>query len=377
MIYRNFGNTGIKISSLGFGCMRLPMIDVNGKKVIDQEKVSAMLQRAYELGVNYFDSAYFYNNGLSEGAMGKAIKQFRHKVYVSTKSPGHLNKKPGDYRRILEEQLQRLDVDYVDFYHFHGIGYENFLSTDKNSGWIDDAAKAKSDGLIKHICFSFHDKAENMMKLIDLGLFESVLCQYSVVDRANEAAIAYAKQKGLGVIVMGPLGGGRVTGLPEQLRSTLGIQVKSNAELALRFVFANPNIDCALSGMEKYHQVEENATISAQRTPLSTDEVIAIRDMMQENEKLSDLYCTGCSYCMPCPSAVNIPHIFRMMNYYKIYGIIDYARNGYAEIGISPWVPGTRADECSECGACEELCPQKIHIIEQLKDCHATLSACL
>jgi uncharacterized protein len=373
MIYSDFGNTGVKISSLGFGCMRLPMIKVNGKELVDEDQVSEMLKRAFELGVNYFDSAYFYNNGLSEIAVGKAVKNFRDQIFISTKSPGHLVKKPGDYRRILEEQLKKLDVNSIDFYHFHGVGYENFLETDKRSGWISDAQKAKSEGLIKHISFSFHDEAANMFKLIDLGLFESVLCQYSVVDRSNEAAMAYAKQKGLGVIIMGPLGGGRVTGLPKELTLNLGINVKSNAELALRFVFANPNIDCALSGMGNIQMVEENTIISAGRNPLSPKEIEAINGIMKENEKLSELYCTGCSYCLPCPQKVNIPHIFRMMNYYRIYDIKEYARNGYAEIGVNEWVPGTKADACIECGECETKCPQNIQIIDQLKECHEVL----
>jgi len=280
MIYRDFGKTGVKISSLGFGCMRFPMVKVGDKEIVDIEKVSEMIKRAFDLGVNYFDSAYFYNNGFSEIALGKAIKGFRDKILISTKSPGHLVKKPGDYRRILEEQLKKIDIDCIDFYHFHGIGYDNFLETDKKSGWLEEANKAKSEGLIKHISFSFHDEPANMIKLIDLGLFESVLCQYSVVDRSNEASMAYAKQKGLGVIVMGPLGGGRVSGLPKELTQKLGIQVKSNAELALRFVFANPNIDCALSGMGNLDMVEENAQISSRREPLTLDEVNAINGIM-------------------------------------------------------------------------------------------------
>ncbi len=373
MIYRDFGNTGIKISSLGFGCMRLPMIKLNGKDIIDQEKVNEMMLRAYELGVNYFDTAYFYNNGLSEAALGKAIKTFRDKIYISSKSPGHLLNKKGDYRRILEEQLNRLQVDYLDFYHFHGIGYDGFFKTDKKTGWIKAAEQAKREGLIKRISFSFHDKPENMIKLIDLGLFESVLCQYSVIDRANEDAMAYAKSKGLGVIVMGPLGGGRVAGLPKEISQKLNLETSSNAEMALRFVFANPNVDCALSGMENIQMVEENAVISSKREPLTNEEVKSITQLMQENESLSKLYCTGCGYCMPCPAEVNIPEIFKMMNYYKIYGIHEYARNGYADIGVNEWVPGKRADACTECGLCEEKCPQKIEIRSQLRESHLKL----
>ncbi|MCX7773923.1 MAG: aldo/keto reductase, partial [Clostridia bacterium] len=169
MRYNDFGNTGIKISAIGFGCMRLPMIEASGKKVVDQDQADVMLKRAYELGVNYYDTAYMYNDHQSEIAVGKALKGFRDKVYVSTKSPGHLVKKPGDYTRILEEQLKKLDMEYVDFYHFHGVGYKNFLKTDKNAHWMDEARKAKEQGLIKHISFSFHDKPEAMKQLIDLG----------------------------------------------------------------------------------------------------------------------------------------------------------------------------------------------------------------
>jgi uncharacterized protein len=198
MIYKDFGRTGVKISSLGFGCMRLPMLKIKDEKVVDQDKVSEMLKRAFELGINYYDSAWMYNNGLSEQALGEAVKSFRDKIYLSTKSPGHLVKKPGDFRRILEMQLKRLDTDYIDFYHYHGIGYENFFKIDERSGWIEEAQKLKSEGLIKHISFSFHDdEPVNMKKLIDLGLFESVLCQYSVVDRSNEEAMEYAGNKGL------------------------------------------------------------------------------------------------------------------------------------------------------------------------------------
>ena len=374
MIYRPLGKTGMDISSLGFGCMRLPMVDINEQKVIDQEKVDEMFAKAYELGVNYYDTAWFYNDGLSEASVGKALKDIRDKVYISSKSPGHLIKKPGDYRRTLEIQLERLGSDYIDLYHFHGIGFDNFYEIDKRSGWLEDAYRAKSEGLIKHIAFSFHDKPENMIKLIDLGHFESVLCQYNVIDQANKDAMKYASEKGLGVIVMGPLGGGRVAGLPSELTESLNIKVKSNAELALRYVFSNPHIDCALSGMENMSMLIENAAVSEQRTELSIDEATAITSVMTENAKLSDLYCTGCNYCMPCPEEINIPHIFRMMNYYKVYDIKEFAQKGYAEIGTNDWVKGYRADVCTECGICETKCPQKIEIRAQLKESHLALS---
>ncbi|WP_010243174.1 aldo/keto reductase [Acetivibrio cellulolyticus] len=374
MKYRKFGNTGIEISRLGFGCMRLPTIKLNDVEVVDEDKTIKMIHRAYELGVNYYDTAYFYHDGQSEIVLGKALKGIRDKVYVSTKSPGHLIKKHGDYRKILEEQLKKLDIDYIDVYHFHGIGYDGFLSINEKTKWLDEAYKAKEEGLIKHISFSFHDAPENLKRLVDLGIFESVLCQYNAIDRSNEDAIAYAKSKGLGVVIMGPVGGGRVSGLPKEVAAKLGINVKSSAEMALRFVFSNPDVDCALSGMGSMEMVEENSVTASNIEPLSENEVIAINKMMEENRKLADLYCTGCSYCMPCPAGVNIPKIFEMMNYHKVYGIDEYSKNGYAEIGTNEWVPGKRADACVECGVCETKCPQKLKIREQLKECHKVLA---
>lgn len=372
MRYKKFDNTGIDISVLGFGCMRFPMVRNGSKEYVDEEKSIEMVHRAYELGVNYFDTAYFYCEGQSENVLGKALKGIREKVYVSTKSPGHLVKKTGDYRRILEEQLKKLDMNVIDFYHFHGIGYDSFYETNDASGWLKEAQRAKEEGLIRHISFSFHDKPESMIKLVDTGIFESVLCQYNAIDKSNAAGIAHAKTKGLGVAVMGPLGGGRVSGMPKEMATKLGIEVKSSADLALRFVLSNPGIDCALSGMSSLQMVEENAATASNAAPLSESEVNAINAMMAENEKLANLYCTGCAYCMPCPAEVNIPHIFKTMNYYRIYGTEEYARNEYKNIG-SQWIPGKNASACTECGACEKKCPQKLEIREQLKESHSIL----
>jgi predicted aldo/keto reductase-like oxidoreductase len=277
------------------------MVTIDGKNTVDQDKVDQMLKRGYELGINYFDTAYLYNDGQSEIAVGRAVKSFRKDILVSSKSPSHLIKKPGDYRRILEEQLKKLDMDYIDFYHFHGIRYESFLSIDKNANWLKEAQQAKEEGLIKHISFSCHDKPENMIKLIDMGCFESVLCQYSAIDRSNEEAIAYAKAKGLGTVVMGPLGGGRVSGLPKEIAQQLGLKVKSSVEMAFRFVFANSNINCALSGMENLKMVEENCEISLNGEPLSAEEVQAVNDLMAENKRLSELYCTDAPTAFPAP----------------------------------------------------------------------------
>jgi predicted aldo/keto reductase-like oxidoreductase len=376
MNYAIFGDSKVKVSRLGFGCMRLPTVrDADGKESVDEDAAIEMLHKGIDLGVNYYDTAYFYHGGNSEKVLGKALQGGRRdKVVVSSKSPGHLVKKPGDYRRLLEEQLERLGTDHIDFYHFHGVSYDGFQEIDKAGGWSKEAAQAKAEGLIRHVSFSFHSQhPEDLAKLVDLGCFESVLCQYNVLDRSNEEGMAYAKSKGLGITVMGPLGGGRISGLPKELAAACGIQVTASAELGLRFVASNPNVDIILSGMSAMSQLLENAEIVSNLQPLSDAERIGILAMMEENKRLADLYCTGCNYCMPCPHEVNIPHILRMMNNYKVYGLKEYAMEGYAGIGKSPWVPGKNASACIECGECEEKCPQKLHIIDQLKESAAAL----
>jgi len=378
MNYTQYGNTKETVSRLGFGCMRLPMELSDGKMQVDEQASIEMLRKGIELGINYFDSGYIYCNGQSERILGRALEGRRDKVKVSTKCPGQFVHKHGDYRRILEEQLTRLNTDHLDFYHFHGINYKSFMELDKNTGWYGEAVKAKDEGLIKHISFSFHSEnfsspmPDDMIKLIDTGYFESVLCQYNVLDQSNAKAMEYAKEKGLGVAVMGPLGGGRVSGLPKAVADELGIKVAASAELGLRFVASNPNVDIILSGMSSMQQLIENSAYVSNIEPLSKEEIDGILKMMEENKRLSELYCTGCNYCMPCPQEVNIPYIFQMMNYYKVYGIRNFAMKGYSEIGMG-WIRGKNADACTECGACEKKCPQRLKIREQLKECGAIL----
>ena len=386
MKYTKFGDTGAIVSKLGFGCMRLPTVLINGNSVVDEDAAISMLRKGYELGINYFDTAYVYHDGMSEVILGKALSGIRDKVYVSSKSPGSHIKNKDDYRRILEEQLKRLDISYIDFYHFHGINYEEFTETDEKYGWYNAALSAKEEGLIKHISFSFHtgipfntrtkddEESDHMIKLIDTGNFETLLCQYNVLDQKNKRGMEYAKKKGMGVVVMGPLGGGRISGIPKDMVEKYNLKVSASAELGLRFVASNPNVDILLSGMSNETQVCENVEYVSGITPLSEEETEGIKTMMDETKKLSDLYCTGCNYCMPCPNDVAIPTIFQQTNYYKIYGIKDYAKQSYKEIGSFAWSRGKRADACTECGLCETKCPQHLKIRDQLKESHRLLS---
>ncbi|MCG8499354.1 MAG: aldo/keto reductase [Firmicutes bacterium] len=367
MQYRDFGNTGIKISALGFGAMRLPEYEKDGKWYVNEDEAIGMMHGAFDLGVNYVDTAYVYCRGNSEVVVGKALKGYRDRVYVSTKMPTWRVKKQGDYRRFLEEQLQKLDAAYIDFYHFHALNQEKWENIVLKFDLLKEAVKAKDEGLIKHISFSFHDKPEVLKRLIDVGLFESLLCQYNLLDRSNEEAIAYAKEKGVGTVIMGPVGGGRLAAPSHIIEQSVGTDVKSTPEVALRFVLGNQNVDCALSGMSSMEMVQENARVASKEEPLSKEDWDKINAMLEETKRLSDLYCTGCDYCMPCPEGIKIPNVFQLMNYHRVYGLTEYAKNQFARLGENKET-GQSPLACIECGVCEPKCPQNIQIRAQLKE---------
>lgn len=375
MQYTEFGKTGIKVSRLGFGCMRFPFTEVDGKKVFNEEESIRMMHRAMELGVNYFDTAPGYCDTISEIIVGKALKGRRNQVYLSTKYPTEVGT-GDDYEKKLEISLKKLDTDYIDFYHFWGISLDTWeKKLDTPDGPLARALKLRDQGVIRHISFSFHDKPENMMEIIrrGQGQLASVLCQYNLLDRANEDAIAFAHEQGLGVTIMGPVGGGRLGAPSQVIQDLLPGKVQSSAEMALRFVMNNPNVNIALSGMSSMEMVEENARVASDMSPLSAGENARVDAMLEENRRLAELYCTGCNYCMPCPKGLNIPEIFKMMNYHRVYGLTDYAKKTYAAIG-SGNLKFQNAAACVGCGQCEKKCPQHLHIREQLRVTHDTLS---
>ena len=375
MQYTEFGKTGIQVSRLGFGCMRFPSREVDGKKVFDEEESIRMMHRAMELGVNYFDTAPGYCEKQSEIIVGKALKGRRDKVYLSTKYPSE-EASGDDLERKLETSLKKLDTDYIDFYHMWGISLKTFVERlDTPDGPMARARKLRDAGVIRHISFSFHDAPENMIEIIQRGegVFASVLCQYNLLDRANEDAIAYAHEQGLGVTIMGPVGGGRLGAPSKVIQDLLPGKVQSSAEMALRFVMNNRNVNIALSGMSSMDMVEENAAVASNMEPLTPEEEARIAASLEENRRLADLYCTGCNYCMPCPKGINIPESFKMMNYHRVYGLTKFARDNYARIGKEPWLNFQNAAACVQCGACEKKCPQHLHIREQLRAAHEAL----
>ena len=386
MLYRKLGKTGCEVSILGFGCMRLPMKDSNQSaadrfdpnKFIDEELAIELIQDAKVQGINYFDTAYPYHGGQSEPLLGKAVHGFRKDILIATKLPAWMAKGPEDFEKFLNEQLQRLATGYVDFYLLHGLGRQTW-SKMKEMGALGFLDKTLRDGRVRFVGFSFHDDVRIFKEIVDA--YDWALCQiqYNYLDRkyqAGQEGLEYAAGKGLGVVVMEPLRGGRlaVAGqIPEKVQTIWDSapEKRSPAEWALRWVWDHPGVSTALSGMNSMAQLQENLKIAAEgRThSLSAEELALIDRVTETYQKMLTIDCTSCSYCLPCPQGVNIPHNFRLYNDHHMFKDQEINFLLYNRMTA----PEQRASNCSECGECEQRCPQQIKIIEGLKKVHSVL----
>jgi predicted aldo/keto reductase-like oxidoreductase len=371
MIYRQLGKTGLEVSQLGFGAMRLPMKGEGKEAKVDRDLAVPMIHRAFEAGVNYIDSAVGYCNSDSQCAIGDALKGWRDKIVVSTKNHDY-GEDESVWWKHLEDSLERLQIDCIDIYNHHGIKWTRYVEhvEPRVGKWM---MKARDQGLIRHICTSFHDDNDALMKLVDSGYPAVITLQYNLLDRQLEEGIAHAHEKGIGIVVMGPVGGGRLGATSEVLESLVP-GIERVPELALRFVLANPNVTVALSGMSTMQQVEENIATASDGSTLSEDDRAAIREHAERLSEMAKLYCTGCGYCMPCEAAsVNIPGVLGAFIQGKVYGLWDHARKAYVRIQKGAEDRNQTAEACVECGKCEEQCPQKIEIRELLKAAHERL----
>ena len=387
MQYRKLNKTGEELSILGFGLMRLPIID-NIPSNIDEEKAVAMIRHAVDEGVNYIDTAYPYHGkgfegpGMSEPLLAKALKDgYREKVNVATKLPIWMVNSREDMDKFLAHQLERLEVDYIDFYLLHGLN--QYLWTKmKELGFEDFLDKALQDGKIRHAGFSFHDRSVEVFKEIVDG-YDWSFCQvqYNYMDtdeQAGREGLNYAASKGLGVIVMEPLRGGSLCAdLPGEIEEVFnGVHPgRTPTEWALRWLWDQENVTVVLSGMSEMSHVKENLKTASEAkvNVLTKDEQNAIGEAVRIlNEKIK-VPCTACGYCMPCPVGVNIPDCFYMYNNYFRYeqpSARFHAKCMYS----NTTAPSEKADNCIECGKCEDHCPQGISIIEELKAAHEVLS---
>jgi predicted aldo/keto reductase-like oxidoreductase len=373
MEFRKIDKLGIETSLLGFGCMRFPK---NEDGSINEARAEEMMDYAYRNGVNYFDTAYVYHEGNSEIFTGKALDKYdRSSYYLATKLPCWLVEKPEDVLRLFEEQLTKLHKDYIDFYLLHALNRKSF---DKmvSLGVLEIVDQLKAEGRIKYLGFSFHDEYEAFEHIISYRDWDFCQIQLNYMDTEEQAGMKgyeLAEKLGVPVIIMEPIKGGSLAGLPEDAATYLrAIDAdKSIASWALRWVGSLPNVKVILSGMSDEQQVEDNINTFKSFVALEERENQAIGEVAETLRKRVKNGCTGCAYCMPCPAGVDIPKNFAIWNQYGIYlnnGELQWQwKNDIKE--------EAKARQCVECGQCEDACPQKLNIREDLKTLQIEIDA--
>ena len=379
MQYRSFGKLDWKASALGFGCMRFPSPDGNRfSKNIDEAESLRMVRRAIDNGVNYLDTAYVYHDGQSELLLGKALKGgYREKVRLATKLPVWAVESAADFDRLLNEQLQKLQTEHIDFYLLHALGRSRWREIVLKHDLLARAEAALADGRIGHLGFSFHDEYEAFEEIVNgSDLWSFCQIQYNYMDTENQAGtrgLKLAAEKGLAVVVMEPLMGGRLADPPKDVRETMEsfpVQ-RSPVEWALQWLWDQPEISVVLSGMSAMTQVEENLSFADRSAvgSFSPEEQALIAEVKEKYSKRIAIPCSKCNYCMPCPNGLNIPANFEFYNYAHLYDNVADARFRYGLF----LTEAQRASACIACGLCEEMCPQGIAISEWMPKVAALL----
>ena len=378
MQYRTLGKTGERVSALGFGCMRLPVIDGQNDR-IDTAAATQLLHDAIEQGVNYVDTAWFYHAkvfgqaGESEPFLGEALSGgWRDRVNLTTKLPVHILEAPEQMESFLDQQLDRLKTDHVDFYLLHGLSGESW---DKcvRFGALEFLDRAVADGRIRYPAFSFHGELPDFKRIVDAHDWAFAQIQYNYVDvdfQAGHEGLRYAADRGIGVVVMEPLKGGKLaTGLPADLVELFAEAdpARTPAEWALRFVWSDPGVSLVLSGMNAASQLEENVRVAEKALPdsLSPTELALFDEARTRLQSRVKADCTACSYCQPCPSGVEIPKVIAALNKAAIWDDPNPFTSGYR------LVQG-KASLCTECGQCEDMCPQKLPIRDLMCEAAST-----
>lgn len=378
MQYRIDPKTGNKLSILGFGCMRFAGND-KFLGSFDAQKAENLIKAAVEKGINYFDTAYIYSG--SEEILGKTLAKhnLRQKVYIATKLPLILCRSKSDMNKYFNRQLERLQTDYIDYYLLHMLSdtkaWEKLCEWGIES-WIQEK---KAAGQIKQIGFSFHGRRDEFLSLLDFYDWDFVQIQYNYSDENFQAGVAGLKKaasKGIPVVIMEPLLGGKLANaLPQPAVSRFK---EANPDLspvawALRWLWNQPEVTLLLSGMNEMQQLDENIQIAETSTPnmLSQEEIDTFKDVKKIFNESYKVHCTGCHYCMPCPHGVNIPTCFTAYNTYhsisKKTGALQYS------MGTVFSEKPAYASLCKKCGKCEKHCPQNIQIISSLEDVKKTM----
>lgn len=361
---------GNQISLLGYGCMRFTKKGGS----IDIDKAEREVRTAVEAGVNYFDTAYVYSG--NEVAVGEIFHRLgcRDKIFLATKLPHYLIKSIDGVEKMFQEELKRLQTDYIDYYLMHMLTDIPTWEKLKKMGieqWIEEKIAA---GQIRNIGFSYHGKTDMFKKLVDAYDWDFCQIQYNYLDENSQAGVEglrYANAKGLPVIIMEPLRGGRLVNLlPESARELFrqDDEHRTPAALAFKWLYNQPEVTCVLSGMNSMEMVEENIKTASEAFPgcMTESDLRLIEQVKKEIEKSVKVGCTGCGYCMPCPRGVDIPGTFRCYNAMysegKKSGRRDYLQCTAFRKDTSS------ASQCIGCGKCETHCPQHIKIRDELKN---------
>lgn len=363
-----------KISQLGYGCMRF----TKKGNSIDLEKAEKELLRGIELGINYLDTAYIYPG--SEEAVGRILEKnnLRDKVNIATKLPQYLVRTLDAVEKTFKEELSRLRTDYVDYYLMHM--FTDISEWEKLKGlgiekWIADH---KADGSIKNIGFSYHGDTDMFLKILNAYDWDFCQIQYNYLDEHSQAGrrgLEAAQKKGIPVIIMESLRGGKLVNIPEEAKKVIKNKGReyTPAELGLRWLWDQPGVTCVLSGMNSIEMVEENARIASEAEAGHFDDTD--REIIEEVKKIikakEKVGCTGCRYCMPCPKGVDIPGTFYYYNLMYIEGK-NSARFNFAQTTALREEP-CFASQCVGCGKCEQHCPQHLPIREKLKEADQAL----
>jgi hypothetical protein len=383
MRYCRLGKTNLDVSILGFGAMRLPMVGnprgmagFDPSIPIDEPEALKMVHHALEQGINYYDTAYGYHGGQSETFIGKALKSYRTKVLIATKLPVWNIEKPEDFQRIFDEQMKKLDTGYLDFYLVHGLGRATWAKM-KDMGVLKFMDTLRASGRIRYAGFSFHDEVKVFKDIIDSYDWDMCQIQYNFYDQnyqAGKEGLTYASARGIGVVVMEPLRGGRlVDRIPPEVQAlwdTAPVK-RSPAEWAMRWVWNHRDVSVVLTGASTPAQLADHTRIIKDAAPDSlTPQELDLFDRVQAVYRtMLQVDCTGCGYCVPCPSGVDIPHNFQLYNDAFLFKDAEFSTFAYNQF----LTPEQRASECTECLTCLEKCPQQINIPEELKKVHQTL----
>lgn len=376
MLYRELGQTGEKVSILGFGAMRFPTINNQANK-IDEKEASSMLKYGIDNGINIIDTAYSYHTldfnepGESEPFIGKFLSTgYREKVLISTKLPSWIVEKKGDMEKFLDQQLERLQTDSIDIYLLHSLKkdyWENLTNLDV----FEFMDTILGDGRVKHIGFSFHDELDLFLEILDSYDWEVVLTQMNYLDEGYQSGIngvQYLSSINMGNMIMEPLRGGRlVENIPREIQSIWDTAPTKRSPLqwAFQYLWDMEGISTVFSGMSSIEQVKENVAIADIGYPntLNQEDKNLIKEVARTYRQRKDIDCTQCNYCMPCPEKVAIPTCFKE---YDIAKMLDNPEASSMQY-FSLLDEENYASSCTECGDCVPMCPQMINIPEELK----------